>query len=141
LRSSHHSRPIPTNPRRQTPTKSPSPNATPGNSPGSLGSTSKKGMTPWRHCCLVRQTEPRVSPVPRGRNGQAQDHASKEETAPAGVAVVSIGSPQARFSPRPKTKTPANRRRVDEETGRRLEPPSQKAPRRRWRSVDHQPPP
>jgi hypothetical protein len=50
-------------------------------------------------------------------------------------------SAQARFSPRPKTKTPANRRRVDEETGRRLEPPSQKAPRRRWRNIYHQPPP
>jgi hypothetical protein len=80
-------------------------------------------------------------PVPRERNGQAQDHASKEETAPTGVDVVSIGSHQARFSPRPKTKTPANQKRVDEEIGRRLEPPSQKAPRCRWKSVDHQAPP
>jgi hypothetical protein len=57
------------------------------------------GMTAWRHCCPVRQTEPRVSPVPRGRNGQAQDHASKEETAPAGVAVVSIGRTKQGFHP------------------------------------------
>jgi hypothetical protein len=30
------------------------------------------------------------SPKPRGRNGQAHDHASKEEAAPVGVAVVNI---------------------------------------------------
>jgi hypothetical protein len=59
-----------------------------GSSPGSLGSTSKKGMTLWHHCCPVWQTKPRVSPVSRGRNDQAKNHASKEETAPIGVTVV-----------------------------------------------------
>jgi hypothetical protein len=52
----------------------------------------------------TRRTEPRVSPDPSEGNARtSQDHASKKEAAPAGIAVVSVRSRWVGFSPGAKS--------------------------------------
>jgi hypothetical protein len=52
-----------------------------------------------RRHCPVRQSRPRVSPGTEGGGGPAHEHASKEEVAPTGVTVVSIGGAEQSFHP------------------------------------------
>jgi hypothetical protein len=56
----------------------------------------------------VPKTEPRFFPGNRGevRQGEGHEHAFMKETAPASIAVVSIGFRRAGLSPWPYTATP-----------------------------------
>jgi hypothetical protein len=66
-------------------------------SPRSQHNAFKKGMTPKHRRWPVRWIGPRVSPGMEGRSGSTQEHASKEEVAPAGVTVIRIGNAEQGF--------------------------------------------
>jgi hypothetical protein len=67
--------------------------------PRSQHNTFKKGTMPKRHRWPVRQSGPRVSPGTNGRNGPTQEHASKEEVAPADVTEICNGNAEQGFHP------------------------------------------
>jgi hypothetical protein len=60
---------------------------------------SRRKTTPKRRRWPVRQSGPRVSPGMKGRGGSTQEHASKEEVAPAGVTVIRTGITEQGFHP------------------------------------------
>jgi hypothetical protein len=60
---------------------------------------SRREATPKRRRWPVQQSGPRVSPGMKGRSSSTQEHASKEEVAPAGVTVIRTDIVEQGFHP------------------------------------------